>query len=80
MSTSAVTEKPVETTSRDKSENQHTSEQYSQQFSVNSYILNEEVTDAEIFWSIEVVLKKYSPSLCDGKNELFQAIFKDIVI
>ena len=44
---------------------------------MNSYILNEAVTDTEIFWIIEVVLKKYSLNSCDGKKELFQAMFKD---
>ena len=44
---------------------------------MNSYILNEAVTDAEIFWIIEVVLKKYSLNSFDGKKELFQAMFKD---
>ena len=44
---------------------------------MNSYTLKEAVTDAEIFWIIEVVLKKYSLNSCDGKKELFQAMFKD---
>ena len=43
---------------------------------MNTYILNEAVTDAEIFWSMEVVLKQYSLSSCDGKNEPFLAMSK----
>ena len=67
----------VVTTSSDKSQNQLESHKPRKQSSVNSYILNEAVTDAEIFWIIEVVLKKYSLNSCDGKKELFQAMFKD---
>ena len=67
----------VVTTSSDKSQNQLESHKPCKQSSVNSYILNEAVTDAEIFWIIEVVLKKYSLNSCDGKKELFQAMFKD---
>ena len=58
----------VVTTSTDKSQNQLESHKPSKQSSVNSYILSEAVTDAEIFWIIEVVLKKYSLNSCDGKK------------
>ena len=67
----------VVTASSDKSQNQLESHKPCQQSSVNSYILNEAITDAEIFLIVEVVLKKCSLSSCDGKKELFQAMFKD---
>ena len=35
------------------------------------------MTDAEIMWALEVVLKKYSLNSCSDKKDLFQARFKD---
>ena len=67
----------VATKSSDKSQNQLESHKPCKQLLVNSYILNKAVTEAEIFWIIEVVLKIYSLNSCDGTKELFQAMFKD---
>ena len=49
----------------------------SSQSCLNSFIVNEAVTDAEIMWELEDVLTKYSLSSCRDKKDLFQAMFKD---
>ena len=41
-------------------------------------IVNEAVTDPEIIWALEVVLKKYSLNLCSDKKHIFQAMFKTV--
>lgn len=44
---------------------------------LNSFIVNQAVTDAEFMWALEVVLKRYSLNSCSDKKYLFQAMFKD---
>ena len=43
---------------------------------MNSFIVNEAVTDAEIMWVLAVVLKQYSLNPYSDKKDLFQAMFK----
>ena len=49
----------------------------SPQSSMNSFVINEAVSDAEVRWSLAVVLKKYPLSSCSDIKKLFQEMFKD---
>ena len=52
-------------------------EQVSTTPSVKIFFINETVTDAEILWVLDLILRKYSLNFCSNKNELFVKIFKD---
>ena len=49
----------------------------SPQSSINSFVINGAVTDAELRWSLAVVLMKYCLSSCSGIKKFFQEMFKD---
>lgn len=41
-----------------------------------SYFISEDVTDAEILWTLDVVVSNYSLNSCQNKNKLFARMFK----
>ena len=49
----------------------------SPQSSINSFVINGAVTDAELRWSLAVVLMKYCLSSCSGIKKFFREMFKD---
>ena len=49
----------------------------SPQSSMNSFVINKAVTDAEVRWSLAVILKKYPLSSCSDIKKFFQEMFKD---